>query len=73
MCVDAGLFTLPGGVSPDEFDYFHEQIAHEENARYGAPGFADGLGAGLVIGLPPILNFGSNALRAKVRDVIVHN
>src|SRR6478735_2183330 len=40
MCVDAGLFTLPGGVKPEEFDYFHEQIAHEEASRFGCPSFS---------------------------------
>lgn len=57
---------LPGGIKPDEFDYFHELIAHEENSRISFPGLSDGLGAGLVIGLPPVINFGSQALRAKV-------
>lgn len=57
---------LPGGVKPEEFDYFHELIVHEENARTGYPGFNDGLGAGLVIGMPPVLNFGSYELKAKV-------
>ena len=66
MCVDGGLFTLPGDIKPEEFNYFHELIAHEEAARWGCPAFADGLGAGLVIGLPPVFNFGSNELRAKV-------
>ena len=33
---------LPGGVKPEEFDYFHELIAHEEMAAMGYPGYADG-------------------------------
>jgi hypothetical protein len=66
MCVEAGLFTLPGGIRPEEFTYFHEQIAHEEANRFGCPSFTDGLGAGLVIGLPPVFNFGSNELRSRV-------
>jgi hypothetical protein len=41
-------------------------IAHEETARLGTPGFADGITAGLTIGLPPIFNFGSPALKNKV-------
>lgn len=64
--VQAGLISLPGGVKPEEFDYFHEMIAHEEISRMGAASFTDGLGAGLVIGLPPVLVFGSTALKAKV-------
>lgn len=34
---------LPGGVKPEEFDYFHELIAHEELAQLGVPGYQDGL------------------------------
>ncbi|KAJ1564472.1 hypothetical protein HK405_014786, partial [Cladochytrium tenue] len=59
-------FRLPGGVRPEEFDYFHELIAHEEVAAIGSSGFCDGLGAGFVIGLPPVLAFGSKELVAKV-------
>ena len=66
MCVDAGVFTLPGGVNPEEFNYFHEMIAHQESNRFGCPSFSDALGAGLVIGLPPVFNFGTDELRAKV-------
>ncbi|KAI9332198.1 acyl-CoA dehydrogenase/oxidase [Obelidium mucronatum] len=58
--------SLPAGVKPDQFDYFHELIAHEEIARLGSPGFADGLGAGFVIGLPPVLAFGSKEMIQKV-------
>jgi len=57
---------LPSGLSPDKFDYFHEQIAHEEVGYLGYPGFCDGLGAGFCIGLPPVLHFGQSALRNKV-------
>ncbi|KAJ3111544.1 hypothetical protein HDU96_005605 [Phlyctochytrium bullatum] len=59
-------FQLPGGVKPEEFDYFHELIAHEEVARIGSPAFCDGLGAGFVIGLPPVLAFGPKEMIAKV-------
>lgn len=57
---------LPGGLSPDKFDYFHEQIVHEEFGYAGYPGFVDGLGAGFCIGLPPVLHFASNQMRFKV-------
>eukprot|EP00656_Telonema_subtile_P006472 TRINITY_DN12999_c0_g1_i2.p1 TRINITY_DN12999_c0_g1~~TRINITY_DN12999_c0_g1_i2.p1 ORF type:complete len:528 (-),score=175.28 TRINITY_DN12999_c0_g1_i2:163-1746(-) len=63
--------TLPGGVSPEDFTYFHEGIAHEEMARLGCPGYADGLGAGFTIGMPPVLNFGPEWMREKVgREVL---
>ena len=64
--------TLPGGVRTDEFDYFHELIAHEEaSGRLGVPGYADGLGAGFVIGLPPVLQFGKPEVAKRVgREVL---
>ncbi|GAN04906.1 acyl-CoA dehydrogenase-like protein [Mucor ambiguus] len=57
---------LPGGVTPEEFDFFHEMIAHQETARLGAPGFTDGISSGYSIGLPPVFNFGKPALKARV-------
>lgn len=53
-------------VKPEEFDYFHESIIHAELARVSSRAVVDGLLAGLVIGLPPILNYGSPELQAKV-------
>ena len=41
-------------------------ILHQEMSRIYARGYGDGLGAGTVIGLPPVLNFGSPAIRNKV-------
>lgn len=38
---------LPGGLPAEQFDYFHEMIAHEEYARTGCPGFCDGMGGGV--------------------------
>ncbi|PFH53078.1 hypothetical protein AMATHDRAFT_55449 [Amanita thiersii Skay4041] len=59
--------TLMGGVvKPEEFDYFHELIITQEFARASLRGYADGLLGGKVIGLPPVLNFGSEELKAKV-------
>ncbi|GAA6034796.1 hypothetical protein JCM8097_009303 [Rhodosporidiobolus ruineniae] len=58
--------TLPGGVKGDEFDYFHEQIITQELVRGGARGYADGLQGGMVIGLPPVMNFGSDKLKKEV-------
>lgn len=61
-----GGIKLPGGLPFEKFDYFHEQIAHEEYGRFGAPSYADGLGAGYVIGLPPIIHFAKPELQQKV-------
>ncbi|KAJ7903585.1 peroxisomal acyl-CoA-dehydrogenase [Mycena olivaceomarginata] len=61
-----GLTLMNGLVKPEEFDYFHELIINQEVARCGARGFGDGLLSGKVIGLPPVLNFGSDELKAWV-------
>ncbi|KAL0954473.1 hypothetical protein HGRIS_003443 [Hohenbuehelia grisea] len=61
-----GLTLMNGLVKPEEFDYFHELIITQELARCGARGYGDGLLGGKVIGLPPVLNFGSDALKKKV-------
>jgi len=66
--------TLPGGVAPEKFDYFHEMMAHFETGRMGTPGFVDGIGAGFCIGLPPVLLFGQNDIRMSVgREVLLGN
>ena len=55
-----------GGVKPDEFDYFHEFIIHDEVSRCGSGGLVWGLFIGLCIGLPPVLHFGSDYLKERV-------
>jgi len=61
-----GLMKLPAGITPETYDYFHEFITHEELCRVMCRGYQDGLGGGMVIGLPPVLNYGSQALRDKI-------
>lgn len=59
--------TLLGGiVKPEEFDYFYEGILHAELARVSSRAVVDGLLAGLVIGLPPVLNYGSEELYKRI-------
>ena len=41
-------------------------IISQEIARCGARGYGDGLQSGCVIGLPPVLNFGSPELKARI-------
>ncbi|KAF8841294.1 acyl-CoA dehydrogenase NM domain-like protein [Paxillus ammoniavirescens] len=60
-----GLTLMGGLVKSEEFDYFHELILNLEISRFGTRGFVDGLLNGGVIGLPPILNFGSLDIQAK--------
>ncbi|KAI9499666.1 acyl-CoA dehydrogenase/oxidase [Zychaea mexicana] len=57
---------LPGGVAPEEYDYFHEMIVHQEVARWGTRGTDDGLIGGMTISLPTVINFGSPALKQKI-------
>jgi len=57
---------LPLGMKIDEFDYFHEMICHEEVSRLATPGFTDGIGSGMVIGLPPLINFGNDWMKNTV-------
>ncbi|CAE8642774.1 unnamed protein product, partial [Polarella glacialis] len=57
---------LPGGVGPEDFDYFHEMIRHQEMARIGLPGFLDSLGAGWMISAPAVFHFGSDEMRQTV-------
>ncbi|KAJ1499445.1 hypothetical protein HMI55_004395, partial [Coelomomyces lativittatus] len=57
---------LPGGVSPDQWDVFHEMVICDELSRAGSGGFVWGLIGGLGIGIPPILMFGSTYLKEKV-------
>ncbi|KAL6299883.1 peroxisomal acyl-CoA-dehydrogenase [Sparassis latifolia] len=61
-----GLTLMNGLVTPEEFDYFHELIIQQEITRCGARGYGDGIQAGCVIGLSPVLNFGSPEIKARV-------
>ncbi|KAH8099991.1 acyl-CoA dehydrogenase/oxidase [Cristinia sonorae] len=64
--------TLMGGiVKPEEFDYFHEMIVHQEFARIHARGYIDGIGGGSCIGLPPVLNFGNPELRDRITSEVL--
>eukprot|EP00451_Oxyrrhis_marina_P011273 CAMPEP_0204320076 /NCGR_PEP_ID=MMETSP0469-20131031/7457_1 /ASSEMBLY_ACC=CAM_ASM_000384 /TAXON_ID=2969 /ORGANISM="Oxyrrhis marina" /LENGTH=419 /DNA_ID=CAMNT_0051301331 /DNA_START=20 /DNA_END=1279 /DNA_ORIENTATION=- len=53
--------------APAQFDYFHELIFVDELARGSASGgVLWGLVEGLQIGLPPVLNFGSEEMKKRV-------
>ncbi|KAI9094554.1 acyl-CoA dehydrogenase/oxidase [Phlyctochytrium arcticum] len=53
-------------IKPEEFDSFHEFIVCDELSRCGSGGVLWGLIGGLGIGLPPVMNFGSDYLKKKV-------
>jgi len=61
-----GRKLMDGLVEPEKFDYFHELIITQELARCGARGYGDGMLGGMVIGLPPVLNFGSDEVKKMV-------
>ena len=42
----------------------------QELARMAARGYGDGLNSGMVIGLPPVLNFAKEPLRSKVLNEV---
>ncbi|WVO12763.1 hypothetical protein L204_100371 [Cryptococcus depauperatus] len=65
-----GRTLFDGVVKGEEFDYFHELVINQEITRCAARGYGDGLNAGMVIGLPPVLNFGQEPLRSKVVEEV---
>lgn len=65
-----GQELMGGVVQGKEFDYFHELMINQEIARMGARGYGDGLNSGMVIGLPPILNFAKEPLKSKVLNEV---
>ncbi|KAK8056459.1 hypothetical protein PG993_001686 [Apiospora rasikravindrae] len=52
-----GVDLLGGAVKGEEFDYFHDLIMGQEGCRSNARGFQDGNMAGMVIGLPCVMNY----------------
>ncbi|KAK0523757.1 hypothetical protein OC834_002763 [Tilletia horrida] len=63
--------TLFGGVKPEEMDYFHELVITQEITRCAARGFGDGMQGGMVIGLPPVMNFGSEDLKKEIIEPVL--
>jgi len=63
---------LFSGVKPEEMDYFHELILNQEMALTHSRTCNDGFGGGVVIGLPPVLNFCANKkLQKEVIDEVL--
>lgn len=62
------FFPQLGGVKASEFDAFHELILQEETVTqgFGATGFISSIYAGMVIGLPPLLHFGTDAMKNNI-------
>ncbi|KAI1087361.1 acyl-CoA dehydrogenase NM domain-like protein [Rostrohypoxylon terebratum] len=60
-----GVNLLDGAVKGEEFDYFHDLIMSQEGVRANARGFQDGQLAGMVIGLPCVMNYMKDQKRKK--------
>ncbi|KAK7419596.1 hypothetical protein QQX98_003187 [Neonectria punicea] len=57
--------TLPGNISPQAWDGFHDLIVIDELARCGYLGIVWALGCGNSIGLPPVIQFGSDVQKRQ--------
>lgn len=65
---------LPGGVSAAEWDEFYDLILMDEVARTGYLGVIFGLACGNIIGLPPVIRFGTHEQKLRwVPDVLKGN
>jgi len=62
---------LPGGIKAEEFDFIHEQIAHEAMARILLPGALDGVSAGYLIGFAPLYHFGKKEIVEKYAPAVI--
>lgn len=56
---------LPGNVSFNEWDMFHFIILHYELNRIASGGVIGGLGGGIAIGIPPVVNHGTEAQKKR--------
>ncbi|RDL31528.1 putative acyl-CoA dehydrogenase [Venustampulla echinocandica] len=67
LALSTGLSNvpLPGGIPFEEWDSWHTLIVSDELTRVGYTGVSWGLGGGNGIGVPPIVNFGTQALKDK--------
>ncbi|PNY24870.1 Acyl-CoA dehydrogenase [Tolypocladium capitatum] len=53
-------------VAPEKWDLFHEMLLTDELARTGAGGFVWNVIGGFGIGCPPIMKFGTPALKDRI-------
>ena len=59
-------YPLPCGLTVDTFDVFHELVFLDELSRCGSGGVLWALLEGSSIGLPPIILFGSEAMKKRI-------
>lgn len=60
-----GVNLLDGAIKGEEFDYFSDLIMSQEGTRANVRGFQDGNMAGMVIGLPCVMNYMKDEKRRK--------
>jgi len=65
------LCPMPCGIKAEEFTYTHEKILQEETARLQSPGFVDSMFAGFNIGAPPLINYGTEAMKKTILPEIL--
>jgi len=65
------LAPMPMGIKPEEYTYTHEKILQEETSRLQCPGFSDSCFAGFNIGAPPLINYGTEAMKREVLPEIL--
>ena len=63
--------TTVKSVSPDKWDLFHEMLVTDEISRTGSGGFVWNLIGGFGIGCPPVMKFGSKALKDRIMPGIL--
>lgn len=63
---------LGSGVTCGELDYFHDLVINDELSRTACNGFLQNVFAGNMIGLPPVLNYGSEKMADEIApDVLL--
>ncbi|OQE05160.1 hypothetical protein PENVUL_c026G02247 [Penicillium vulpinum] len=61
-----GKYPIIGGVSPEEWDGFHDLIIHDEFGRVGGIGIENGLVGGAVLAVPALQKYGSKQIKDTV-------
>ncbi|KZL71680.1 acyl-CoA dehydrogenase [Colletotrichum tofieldiae] len=67
-----GDLELPGGVSPKEWDAFHDLIVTDEIARCGSLGVLWALGCGNAIACPPLVQLGTEEQKETFLPSVVN-
>ncbi|RDA84972.1 hypothetical protein CP532_3891 [Ophiocordyceps camponoti-leonardi (nom. inval.)] len=58
-------------VPPEQWDLFHEMLVTDELSRTGSGGFVWNIIGGFGIGCPPVIKFGTEALKDRIMPAIL--